>query len=181
VVEVRLALAGVPVTLADTAGLREAADEIEAEGVRRALARAGAADLVLAVFAADAALDAATLAAAGAGALRVANKCDLAPPHAGMLAVSARTGEGLAALRAALEQAVTAQAGLTAAAAFSRPRHAAALREAAGWLEGLATAPVPELRAEALRAALRALGRISGQVGVEAVLDLVFSEFCIGK
>lgn len=179
VVEVRLALGGVPVTLADTAGLREAADAVEAEGVRRALARAEQADLVVAVFAADAAPDAATRAAAGEGALLVANKCDLAPGHGGMLAVSARTGAGFSELRAELERAVAARAGLTAEAAFSRPRHVAALREAADWLEGLAG--MPELRAEALRAALRALGRVSGRVGVEAVLDLVFSEFCIGK
>jgi tRNA modification GTPase len=57
----------------------------------------------------------------------------------------------------------------------------AAVRDALGWLDELAAAPVPELRAEALRAALRALGRLTGQVGVEAILDLVFSEFCIGK
>jgi tRNA modification GTPase len=49
------------------------------------------------------------------------------------------------------------------------------------WLAELDTAALPELRAEALRAAVRALGRITGQVGVEAVLDAVFAEFCIGK
>jgi tRNA modification GTPase len=104
VVEVRMALAGVPVTLADTAGLRDAADEIEQEGIRRARRRAEEADLVIAVFAADAPADAETLAWAARGALVLANKVDLAaaPPlfgGAAPLAVSARTGAGLETLR----------------------------------------------------------------------------------
>ncbi|WP_457852677.1 tRNA uridine-5-carboxymethylaminomethyl(34) synthesis GTPase MnmE [Siccirubricoccus phaeus] len=186
VVEVRLDLGGVPVTLADTAGLREAADEIEAEGVRRARRRAEEADLVLAVFAVDRAPDAETLGWVRPGTLVLANKLDLAPAPAEIggvapLAVSARTGAGLAALRERLEAAAAELAGTGDSALLTRPRHRAALEEAAGWLAELASAPLPELRAEALRAALRALGRITGQVGVEAVLDAVFGEFCIGK
>ncbi|MBK1659486.1 tRNA uridine-5-carboxymethylaminomethyl(34) synthesis GTPase MnmE [Paracraurococcus ruber] len=186
VVEVRLDLAGVPVTLADTAGLREAEDEIEVEGIRRARRRAEEADLVLAVFAADQAPDAGTLDWVRPGTLVVVNKRDLAlaPATIGGLApipVSAVTGEGLNALRARLAEEATARAGLGAEATLTRPRHRAALTEAAGWLAEIAVAPLPELRAEALRAALRAIGRITGRVGVEAVLDLVFGEFCIGK
>ncbi|WP_370287842.1 tRNA uridine-5-carboxymethylaminomethyl(34) synthesis GTPase MnmE [Siccirubricoccus soli] len=186
VVEVRLALAGVPVTLADTAGLREATDEIEAEGVRRARRRAEEADLVLAVFAADRPPDAETLAWVRPGTLVLANKVDLAPAPAAIggavpLAVSARTGAGLAALQERLAAAASELAGTADAAVLTRPRHRAALEEAVGWLEELTAAPLPELRAETLRAALRALGRITGQVGVEAVLDAVFGEFCIGK
>ena len=186
VVEVRLDLDGVPVTLADTAGLREAADEIEAEGIRRARRRAEEADLVLALFAADRPADAETLAWVGPETVVVASKADLAAPPAAIggiapLAVSALTGTGLAALRARLAAEAAARAGLTAAASLTRPRHRAALQEAAAWLTDLATAPLPELRAEALRAALRALGRITGTVGVEAVLDEVFGSFCIGK
>jgi tRNA modification GTPase len=186
VVEVRLDLAGVPVTLADTAGLREAADEIEAEGVRRARRRAGEADLALAVFAADQAPDAETLAWVTPEALVVANKTDLAPAPARIggvvpVGLSARTGEGMDTLRARLADEAAARAGLAAEATLTRPRHRAALAEAASWLAELDTAPLPELRAEALRAALRAIGRITGRVGVEAVLDAVFGEFCIGK
>jgi tRNA modification GTPase len=186
VVEVRLDLAGVPVTLADTAGLREAADEIEAEGVRRARRRAEEADLVIAVFATDRAPDAATLAWVTPGSLVLANKLDLAAAPAEIggivpLGISARTGAGLDALRARLAEEAAARAGLAAEATLTRPRHRAALAEAAGWLAELDTAPLPELRAEALRAALRAIGRITGRVGVEAVLDAVFGEFCIGK
>jgi tRNA modification GTPase len=186
VIEVRIILGGVPVTLLDTAGLRMAEDEIEAEGVRRAQARAAEAELRLLVFAADAEPDAATLALLGANATVAMNKSDLAPVPAllgqhAVLAVSARSGAGLAELRARLEREVTAQAGLTPGAGLTRPRHRASVAEAADWLARLPQAGLPELRAEALRAALAALGRITGRVGVEDVLDLVFGEFCIGK
>jgi tRNA modification GTPase len=182
VIEVRMILAGVPVTLADTAGLREAADEIEAEGVRRALARAEAADLRLLVFAGDERPDAATLSLRGPNALIVANKADLGDlALEGAIAVSARTGQGLEDLRRGLDTAAAARAGLSDTAALTRPRHRAALRETVEWLDRLPEAGLPELRAEALRNALRALSRLTGRVDVEQVLDLVFGEFCIGK
>jgi tRNA modification GTPase len=201
VVEGRLMLAGVPVTLADTAGLREGGGTIEREGMRRARARGAEADLRLVVFAADALPDAESLALLGEGALAVLNKADLAgvAGAAGMpggkasapadapatlanaLAVSALTGAGLEALRAQLAAAAASLAGLAAEAGLTRPRHRAAVAEAIGWLDTLAEAPLPELRAEALRGALAGLGRLTGRVGVEQVLDLVFSEFCIGK
>lgn len=186
VVEVRLDLSGVSVTLADTAGLREAGDEIEQEGIRRARRRAEEADLILAVFATDAVPDGETLAWVGPDALVLANKVDLAPAPAtigGMvpLAVSARSGAGLEALRTALTEAAVRLAGAGDAALLTRPRHRAALTEAAAWLAEAETAPLPELASEALRAALRALGRLTGQIGVEDILDVVFRDFCIGK
>jgi tRNA modification GTPase len=186
VVEVRLDLSGVSVTLADTAGLREAGDEIEQEGIRRARRRAEEADLILAVFATDAVPDRETLAWVGPDALVLANKVDLAPAPAmigGMvpLAVSARSGAGLEALRTALTEAAVRLAGAGDAALLTRPRHRAALTEAAAWLAEAEAAPLPELASEALRAALRALGRLTGQTGVEDILDVVFRDFCIGK
>lgn len=186
VVEARLVLAGIPVTLADTAGLHDAADEIEQEGIRRARRRAEEADLVLAVFAADVAPDAQTLGWITPGAVVLANKADLAPAPAmigGMapLGVSARTGEGLAALRARLEGEALRLAGAGDAAVLTRPRHRAALAEAVGWLAEAEAADLPELVSESLRAALRAVGRLTGRVGVEDILDVVFGEFCIGK
>ncbi len=186
VVEARLDLGGVPATLADTAGLREASDEIEAEGVRRALLRAEAADLRLLVFAADAPPDPETLALVAPGALVVANKTDLAPAPARIggvapLPVSARTGAGVAAVRDALGAAAGDLARPESAAPITRGRHRAAVRDAAARLAELDGAELPELRAECLRAASAALGRITGRVGVEAVLDAVFREFCIGK
>jgi tRNA modification GTPase len=186
VVEVRLDLAGVPVTLADTAGLRDAADEIEQEGIRRARRRAEEADLVLAVFAADVAPDTETLAWVRPGAMVLANKADLAPAPGkigGMAAlpVSARTGVGLAELRARLVAEAARLAGADDAALLTRPRHRAALSESVVWLAEAEAAALPELVSEALRAALRSLGRLTGRVGVEEILDIVFRDFCIGK
>ena len=186
VVEARLDLGGVPVTLADTAGLREASDEVEAEGVRRALLRAEAADLRLLVFAADRPPDSGTLALVAPGALVVVNKTDLGPAPAeigGVAAVpvSVRTGEGLPALRDRLTAAAADLARPETATPLTRGRHRAALREALACLADLDSAELPELRAECLRAASAALGRITGRVGIEAVLDAVFREFCIGK
>lgn len=181
VIQVRLVLSGVPVTLSDTAGLRQAGDAIEAEGVRRARAEGEAADLVLAVFAADAVPDEATRQLVDAGALAVVNKVDLAAPAIEGLAVSAFTGVGISELQMAISARVTAMAGLSEAALLTRPRHRAALSDAVAALDTLPDAHLPELAAESLRAALRALGRLTGAVGSEAILDLVFSEFCIGK
>ena len=181
VVQARLTLAGVPVILSDTAGLREAGDLIEAEGVRRARAEGRAADLVLAVFASDAPPDVETLELVRDGAMPVINKADLALPGLPGIAVSALTGAGLDSLRAALEVRVSAMAGLSSSAALTRPRHRAALADAVVALKALPDAHLPELAAESFRVALQALGRLTGAVGTEDILDLVFSEFCIGK
>jgi tRNA modification GTPase len=174
--ESRVVLGGVPVTLVDTAGLRVAADAIEAEGVRRALARAASADLVLTVVVAG---DTATVAADG---LTIASKSDLggAVP-AGAIGVSAATGAGLNGLRDRLGAAARALTERAGPAPLTRARHRAALTEAAERLAGARDAEWPELRAEDLRLALRAIGRITGHVGVEDVLDTLFSQFCIGK
>jgi tRNA modification GTPase len=172
--EARVVLGGVPVTLVDTAGLRDAADEIEAEGVRRARARAAAADLVIGISEAGG--------PAASGDVLVANKVDLggAVP-AGALAVSALTGEGLATLRDRLAEAARSLTQSAGPPPLTQARHRSALREAAARLAGARSADLPELRAEDLRLALRALGRITGSVGVEDILDTLFSRFCIGK
>ncbi|WP_376100173.1 tRNA uridine-5-carboxymethylaminomethyl(34) synthesis GTPase MnmE [Roseomonas sp. CCTCC AB2023176] len=184
VVEARIVLAGLPITLADTAGLRETVEEIEREGIRRALDRGEAADIVVAVLACDAPADDATLALiARRHCIVVGGKADLAPPPSAWraLPVSVRTGQGLRELRDRIEaeaQALTPSAG---AALLTRPRHRAALRDTADWLDEASIAPLPELRAEALRAALDALGRLTGRVGAEDVLDRLFADFCVGK
>ena len=180
IIEIRVDLGGVPVTLCDTAGLRDVADAIEAEGVRRALARAEAADLRLVLFAADAVPDPASLAQLGADSIPIGTKADLGPcVMPGILALSTYTGQGLDALRTALTTAVSSRA--SGAGLLNRPRHRAALTEAVHWLDDAACSHLPELTAEALRAALRALGRLAGRVDVEAILDIVFKDFCIGK
>jgi tRNA modification GTPase len=193
VLEVHLDLAGYPVTLLDTAGLREATDEIEAEGVRRARARAEHADLRLVMF--DGAtwpnLDPATLALLDEAAIVVVNKSDLIARPAGLvvgdrpaLSVSCLTGAGVAALLDALAERAARLFGLGDEPVLTRARHRAALRDAAAALARFAAAPEQTelaLLAEDLHLAARALGRITGQVAVDDVLDRIFAEFCIGK
>ena len=183
IVEARIVLAGLPAVIADTAGLREAGDEVEAEGVRRALNRGEGADIVLAVLAADQAPDAATLAVmARRPCIVVGGKADLGVvAWPGAMGVSARTGAGLEGLRARLEAEAVAMAPGSGAALLARPRHRAALGDTLRWLREAEAAALPELRADALREALRALGRLTGRVGAEGILDRIFAEFCIGK
>jgi tRNA modification GTPase len=182
--ETRVVLGGVPVTLVDTAGLRDTTDAIEAEGVRRARARAASADLVLVVE--DVAAPPPPLAGGGwgegGGHVRVANKIDLGGSvPAGAIAVSVLTGEGLATLHARLVEAARSLTESTGPPPLTQARHRAALQEAAARLTGAQTADLPELRAEDLRLSLRAIGRITGSVGVEDILDTLFARFCIGK
>lgn len=180
VIEVRLDLNGVPVTLIDTAGLRETADPVEAEGVRRARARAAQADIVLQVIDATAPPRAQDRVANGATVLVLANKVDLAPSPAGTLPVSAMTGQGLDRLHARLVAEI-AQRLDGAGPPLTRARHRAAVAVAVQALAAAQQAALPELRAEDLRHAMAALGQVTGHVGVEDVLDTVFSSFCIGK
>src|SRR5215813_13801 len=138
VVEVHLDLAGYPVIMADTAGLRNASDEVESEGVRRALARAESADIRILMFDATAlhAVDAATAALVNDTALVVINKVDLVAAGRDMtlggkaaFAVSARSGGGIEELVGALTAAVVAQVGIRAEPVLTRARHRHALEE----------------------------------------------------
>ncbi len=177
-VSVRLDLGGVPVNITDTAGLREAENAIEDEGIRRARAHAAGADLVL------------NLAAPGQGfaqppegveTLRVATKSDLAPGSASGLAISAQTGAGMAELMGRLSEIAQRLTDTGGSPALARPRQIACVRETALALDRALANPEPELRGEDLRAAATALARLTGGIGVEEVLDAVFSSFCIGK
>ena len=181
VVQARLIIGGVPVTLSDTAGLRETDDAIEAEGVRRAHAEGEKADLVIALVEPGKGLDGALRELVAQGALLVCSKSDLGRSCDEGLPVSVRTGDGLPELMRALEVRVMALVGSHHAGVLTRPRHRAAISDAIAALDLLGEAVLPELAAEALRLALRSIGRLTGRVGVEAVLDAVFSEFCIGK
>ncbi len=181
---------GIELTLVDTAGLREAPDPVEAEGIRRARAELQRADLVLAVLD-DAAPVVPPGLPAGVPVLWLHNKADLsgAPVHAEArddgrhLWLSARTGAGLEALRAELRAA--AGLGEGSEGAFSaRARHLEALDRAAAALD-VAAAQLGvgqgELAAEELRAAQQALGAITGEVDADMLLGRIFSSFCIGK
>lgn len=187
VIEVHLDLAGLPVIVTDTAGLREAQGQVEAEGVRRALARAGDADLVL--WLVDATTPVLTppeaLMGGEAEVLCVVNKTDLNPSLTINEApgVSAKTGAGLPALIDLLSaRAQDALAVSAEAPVITRARHRAELEQAAAALERFRhDHAAPELKAEELRLAAHHLGRLTGRIDVEEVLGAIFSEFCIGK
>ena len=191
VVEVRLVLAGFPVWVADTAGLREASDAIEAEGVRRALARAEEADLRIWVSDASADVSRETLAAHRPGDIEVMNKADLvgtAPARAGaedVFVVSAKTGAGFEALERRLVQLVNERLAGDEAPLVTRARHRELVEEALGGVEralaGARSGIGAELVSEDLRLAARALGRITGTIDVEDLLERIFSQLCFGK
>jgi tRNA modification GTPase len=183
VVEARLNLGGYLLTVADTAGVRETQDVIEAEGVRRALIHAAGGMTLLLLDGSAANPRAGLPDDLPEPDLTVWNKSDLGGARDG-ISISLKTGEGLSMLQSLLQQKL--QHKLEApgdAPALTRPRHRHALVEAVATLQhGLAAPPdQPELLAEDLRLAMRAIGRITGRVDVEELLDFVFRDFCIGK
>lgn len=191
VIETRLDLGGVLATLADTAGLRPlAGDAIEAEGMARAKARAAAADLRIAVVDPADAANRETGSILRAGDIVVWSKADLgapapggvAPPGVREITISAKTGAGLADLVAGMTENVSRETPADEPA-LTRARHVRAVEDAINALTR-AEANIelaPELAAEDARLAVRALGSITGAVGVEDVLGEIFSSFCIGK
>lgn len=185
VIEVALDLGGVQVLLSDTAGIRETSGAIEQEGIKRALTQASHAQLIL--WLDDASQPTLPvpeeIADAGSCLLRVSNKCDLVRVPSDEIAISAKTGQGLSALEARLGEMAQAKTSGEESPLITRARHRQELAAAHIALgEFLAGSSEDwELRAEDLRLAARALGRITGQVDVEEVLGRVFAEFCIGK
>lgn len=177
-IETHLDLGGLPVTFVDTAGLREAADEIERIGVDRVLERVGTADLIL-WLSADAEAPPREI---GEDVLRIASKGDLTPAPEGWIGISAVSGAGLEALLAEVAERAKARLGDGGSGVLIRDRHRRAVEASAGAL-GLALLEEKGLEfvSDDLRSAARALGRIVGSVDVEDVLDAVFSRFCIGK
>lgn len=183
IIEVRLDINGYPVVVADTAGLRETEEEIEAEGVRRAKARGQDADLVLYVIDASEAQPERAVAEFDENKLVfIMNKSDkAAPADDGNIWISAKTGDGLDALLDKVGGRVEETMALREEPSLTRVRHRTALEECRDCLEASLKAPAVELTAEDLRMAMRSLGRITGQVQVEELLDVIFRDFCIGK
>ncbi len=182
VLDADLIIGGYAVTLSDTAGLRDSDDPIEAEGVRRAHARAGAADLRLWVRAPDDP-EGAAAAFARQDDFVVWTKADLGEAPSPGYSVSSLTGHGLVALHDALAARLAADLSGADFPAVTRERHRRRLTEALAAVEtGRARLiDAPELAGEDLRRAADALGRVTGAIGVEDVLGEVFSTFCIGK
>jgi len=201
VIEVHLDLGGYPVTLLDTAGIRESDDPVEQEGVRRARARAEAADLVLWVEDAGAQSGPTSERVASDAGRRgiwlIRNKIDRFDSGtkysrelafddwaARSFSLSAATGEGVDVLISALSEWSRLSFGGAEPGLVTRARHRTTLTEAADALgRALDHGPAgaEDLIAEELRLAARALGRMTGRVDVEDVLDVIFRDFCVGK
>lgn len=190
VIEVHLDLGGYPVVVADTAGLRDGGDAVDREGVRRARARAREAELKLAVFDGETwpERDAETERLVDRDTVVVVNKSDLGLPAGPLevngrpaLPVSALTGDGIDGLLRALETEMAARCPAGAAPSLTRARHRQALEECRAALSRCRDAGQVELAAEDLRLAVRSLGRITGRVDVDDILDVIFQDFCIGK
>jgi tRNA modification GTPase len=183
VIEALLDIEGLPVVLADTAGLRaETGDVLEAEGMRRSLARVTDADVVLWVGAVDANPSPKGL---DSEPIYIWNKADLAHAPADgrdWIPVSARSGAGLAVLECAIAERLKVGAS-EEDVLITRDRHRQALERTGEWLDAAVAADAvrPELLAEALRQAAACLGRLTGRVDVEDLLDVIFRDFCIGK
>ena len=190
VIEVQLDLDGYPVTVIDTAGIRETDDPVEQEGVRRARARAADADLVLWLS------DSPKVAIDHDGVApiwTVRNKIDLeaagrplaeaAVPGQESFQVSASRGDGVPELIAALVGFAQRYFGGTEGGLISRTRQRKLLQETAASLQRCiaVVGQGEELAAEELRTAAHSLGRLLGRVDVEDILDVIFREFCVGK
>ncbi len=196
VIEVHLDLAGYSVVLVDTAGLREAGNVIEEEGIRRAQIQAGEADLklILCELMDWPNLPGTSQKHLGAESLVVLTKSDMAkgnPPKpkeiSGVQAIpiSVKTGARMDKLLKTIEARVVKKLEATAPASITRIRHRQALEEGLEALKRFEGHDIkdtdPAILAEDIRLAARALGRVTGRVEVEDILDKIFSRFCIGK
>lgn len=188
VIEVQMDIAGYPVILMDTAGLRDAGDEVEEEGIRRAKARAGEADIKLALFDASELpkMDEETTKMLDDTAIVIFSKSDLLLssipqfPNSPIL-LSTKTGEGIDQLLDLLKEKVGEFFSGGANIFITRTRHRALLEEAEILLAKATEDKALELACEELRRAALAIGKITGKIALDDVLDVIFSEFCIGK
>jgi tRNA modification GTPase len=195
IIEVSLDLGGYPLTVLDTAGIRDSRDPVEKEGMRRAQERASEADLILWVVDAsdpDPAPPPVDLAAQFSEIWVILNKCDIERdgdkypdwlPRHKYLGISAKTGESFDKLLALLEEFLVNTFSSSESVLITRARHRHALSSCHQAL-GRALGEPPEredIIAEELRLAARDLGRLTGRVDVEDVLDVIFRDFCIGK
>jgi len=182
-IEVSLDLGGYPVEITDTAGIRDTDSEIEREGVKRARGRLDSADLVLWLMPVDQPDGPGLPESVKGEAISVITKCDLAPAPADALGVSVETATGLDQLLEELKRrASSAETGFEDGV-ITRSRHREAVSQARTALLAAVAANETgaELIAENLRVAAIELGRLTGRVDVEDLLDVIFAEFCIGK
>lgn len=191
VLEAHLDLAGIPVSVADTAGLKDSADAIESEGIRRARMRAADADLRLWVVDATDRGESLANQEIDPRDLVIVNKIDLCSAeqrqsqlsNGNRLFLSVKTGDGLSHLIKVLSDRVAAAYGVAEAPNLSRIRHRLALEQCRESLERCLDCASDDISlwAEDTRMAVRQLGRITGRTDVEDILDVIFADFCIGK
>lgn len=193
VIEVALDIMGYPVILSDTAGLRPDQlgendnDVIEAEGIRRALKKAEDADVKILLYdGAQREPDPYTLSMIDESVIKVVSKADqkiIFEYPAPLIEISSKTGQGLDVLLRAIQDKIADIVGRGGreAPSLTRMRHRSALVECLNALKRSKEAALPELMAEDVRLAIRALGQITGRVDVEDLLDVIFRDFCIGK
>lgn len=191
VIEVYLDLGGYPLTLADTAGLRpdqlgdSAQDKVESEGIRRALQHAENADIKILLFdGTEDTPDHNTQHLIDENAVLLINKADRGSARFEVdnaLEISAQTGQGIDELLSILLKKAEALIGSIEVPSLTRKRHRHALEESKIALDHALAAQLPELMAEDCRLAIRHIGRVTGKVDVEDLLDVIFNDFCIGK
>jgi tRNA modification GTPase len=183
VVEVHLSIAGVPVKISDTAGLRDTSDAIEKEGIRRALQKAAAADVK--IFLVDATNPILREDLIDENTIVVVNKIDLNPtdlrlmPYALRLSLTTKTN--LNSLLKKLEEKILEIVPNQNSPLITQERYRTALQNSVVNLENFSLQKNIELAAEDLRMAAREIGKITGKVDIENILDVIFSRFCIGK
>lgn len=183
IVEAHLDVAGFPVILADTAGLRDSKEEVEAEGIRRAVKKAEKADLIL--FVQDAKRYPKTeklpKELLKKHIITIWNKTDLCKVKENKtdFFISAKTGKGVSKLWDEIKQIL--MDSFTGGTAITRERYRVALTECVAHLKDALQVQELELKTEDLRLAARALGRITGRIEVDELLDVIFKDFCIGK
>lgn len=191
IIEVHINLDGWPLSIGDTAGLRTAASDLEAEGIRRAVDRADNSDIIILMFDGEfwpnIPRDMKDL--VDQKCILVLNKCDLArvansKPMVGdrqLISVSCKTGEGVKQLKNALKTFLETCYNPSAAPSLTRARHRYSLEICLEALKEFDLAKGYEIAAEDIRVATNALGKITGKIDVESLLDKIFNDFCIGK
>ncbi len=186
-IEIHLDIGGFPVILIDTAGIRQAENEIEAEGIERARRRAAEADIRLILFDSTTPPDAESVKLINEDSIVILTKIDLAakqlnkeiyPPL--MAEISTATNQGVDELLRLIESRIS-NSFSGEGALITRYRHRELLVQAKGHLQQFFTATAIELKCEELRLAATSIAKITGKIAADDVLDVVFREFCIGK
>jgi tRNA modification GTPase len=183
IVEVHLEIAGVPIRISDTAGIRETTDKIEMEGIRRALKKAAEADLK--IFLIDAKNPILREDLIDQNTILVRNKIDLLSSELDefkdSISISLSENKNTSNLLKKLEEKVLELIPNHSSPLITQERYRVALKNSVANLENFSLAKNIELAAEDLRLAAREIGKITGKIDIENILDVIFSRFCIGK